>query len=218
AYAGVLLLFFVIFGGGLAVAMGVVEEKVSRIVEILLATVKPAHLLWGKILGVGVVQIVSTVLLAATALVTATATGLLTIPDVAYTMVGVSSVWLVLGFLFFASLYAATGAMVSRQEEINSASWPLMVAAMGALYAAIFGMQAPDSTIIRVLAWIPPFSSTVVPMRVATGDASWTEVAGSFLVMAFATGLAVWIAGRIYRRSVLLTGLRVPWKTALGRV
>ncbi|WP_132992731.1 ABC transporter permease [Gordonia zhaorongruii] len=216
AYVGSLLMFMTIFGGGMAVAVGVVEEKVSRIVELLLATVKPAQLLWGKILGIGIVQIASTLVLAAAGLVTALATDLLTIPSVAYAMVGVSAAWLLLGFLFFAALYAATGAMVSRQEEINSASWPLMVVAMGALYAGIFGVYSPDTTLMRVLAWIPPFSSTVVPVRVATGYAGWLEVVGSLLVMTVVTALAVWLAGRIYRRSVLLTGSRVSWKTALG--
>ncbi|MCF8608883.1 ABC transporter permease [Gordonia sp. HY285] len=217
SYVGSVLMFMMIFGGGMAVAVGVVEEKVSRIVEILLATVKPGHLLWGKILGIGVVQMASTLLFAAAALITAQVTGVLTVPDVAATMLGVSVIWLLLGFAFFSALYAATGAMVSRQEEINSASWPLMILAMGALYAGIFGIGAPDSTAIRILAWIPPFSSTVVPMRVATGYATWMEVLGSCIVMAVVTGIAVWIAGRIYRRSVLLTGSRVPWKTALGK-
>ncbi|WP_336819697.1 ABC transporter permease [Gordonia sp. MMO-8] len=217
SYVGTILMFLVIFGGGMAVAVGVVEEKVSRIVEILLATVKPAQLLWGKILGIGIVQIASTLVLAAVGLVTARATGLLTIPDVAYSMVGVSMIWLLLGFLFFAALYAATGAMVSRQEEINSAAWPLMIVAMGAMYAGIFGISAPDSGVMRVLAWIPPFSSTVVPMRVATGYGDWVEVAGSAFLMALVTGFAVWISGQIYRRSVLMTGSRVSWKRALGR-
>ncbi|GEE00507.1 ABC transporter permease [Gordonia spumicola] len=217
SYVGTVLMFLVIFGGGMAVAVGVVEEKVSRIVEILLATVKPSQLLWGKILGIGVVQIISTLALAAVGLITARATGLLTIPDVAYSMVGVSAIWLLLGFLFFSALYAATGAMVSRQEEINSAAWPLMIVAMGTMYSGIFGISAPDSSVMRVLAWIPPFSSTVVPMRVATGYADWMEVAGSALIMAAVTALAVWISGRIYRRSVLMTGSRVSWKKALGR-
>ena len=216
SYVGSVLMFMMIFGGGMAVAVGVVEEKVSRIVEILLATVKPGHLLWGKIIGIGAVQMASTLLFAAAALITASLTGLLTVPDVAAAMLGVSVIWLLLGFVFFAALYAATGAMVSRQEEINSASWPLMILAMGALYAGIFGIGSPDSSVIRILAWIPPFSSTVVPMRVATGYATWIEVVGSCILMAAVTGVAVWVAGRIYRRSVLMTGSRVPWKTALG--
>ncbi|MFC3242461.1 ABC transporter permease [Gordonia humi] len=217
SYVGTLLMFMMVFGGGMAVAVGVVEEKVSRIVEILLATVKPGHLLWGKILGIGIVQMASTLLFAAAGFITATATGLLTIPSVAGAMLGVSIVWLILGFLFFAALYAATGAMVSRQEEINSASWPLMIIAMATLYAGIFGITSPGSSLMSVLAWIPPFSSTVIPMRVATDESSWFEVAGSCVVMAVVTAIAVWVAGRIYRRSVLLTGARVPWKTALGK-
>lgn len=213
---GLFLMMSVIMGGGMMVAVGVVEEKTSRIVEILLATVKPAHLLWGKILGIGVLSFAQTILLGVTAFATGMATGLLTIPDLALTMAGVSLLWMLVGFLFFATLYAATGAMVSRQEEINGAAWPLMILVMGVLYASVFGMQAPDSTIMRVLAWVPPFSSSVVPMRVATGHASAVEIWGSFALMSAVCAVAVWASGGIYRRTVMRTGSRVAWKDALG--
>ena len=216
ATVGVMLLILTVFGGGMAVAAGIIEEKTSRIVEILLATIKPARLLWGKILGIGVVMIGSTLLTAAVGLVAAVATGLVGSFAVAGTVIAASLIWLVLGFLFYAVLYAATGAMLSRQEELNSTTWPLTAAALGTFYAVLFGAGTPDSTLFQWLAWIPPFSAGIQPLRIADGSASVFEIVGSIAVMVVVTALAVAAAGRIYQRSVLNVGARVGWREALG--
>ncbi|MDV7100095.1 ABC transporter permease, partial [Gordonia amicalis] len=106
ALVGVVLLITAIMMGGTMVAVGVVEEKTSRVVELLLATIKPLHLLWGKIIGIGTVALAQVVLLGATALIAGTATGILTLPGAAVGMFAAVIAWFVLGFLFFASLYA----------------------------------------------------------------------------------------------------------------
>lgn len=216
AIFGVMLLIMTVFGGGVTIATGVIEEKTSRIVEILLATVRPARLLWGKILGVGVVMIGSTLLTAAVAMVAAIATGLVTSFAVAGTVVAASIVWLFLGFLFYAVLYAGTGAMLTRQEELAGTTWPLSTAALATFYAVLFGAGSPDSTLFQWLAWIPPFSAGIQPVRIADGSASVAEIIGSMVVMAVVCAFAVAGAGRIYHRSVLQVGARVRWRDALG--
>lgn len=213
---GVILLILTVFGGGVTIATGVIEEKTSRIVEILLATVKPARLLWGKILGVGVVMIGSTLLTAAVAMVTAVATGLVTSFAVAGSVIAASIVWLLLGFVFYSVLYAGTGAMLSRQEELAGTTWPLSTAALATFYAVIFGAGSPDSTLFQWLAWIPPFSAGVQPIRIADGSASAVEIVGSIAIMIAVCSVAVAGAGRIYHRSVLTVGTRVGWRDALG--
>ena len=70
-------------------------------------------------------------------------------------------IWFVLGFVFFATLYAATGAVVSRQEELGSSSAPLTILAMAVVYSAYFGIGSLDSTLMQTLAWIPPFSASM---------------------------------------------------------
>ncbi|MBM7368216.1 ABC transporter permease [Gordonia hydrophobica] len=216
AIFGVMLLIMTVFGGGVTIATGVIEEKSSRIVEILLATVKPARLLWGKILGVGAVMIGSTLLTAVIGLVAAIATGLVTSFAVAGTVIAASTVWLFLGFLFYAVLYAGTGAMLSRQEELAGTTWPLSTAALGTFYAVLFGAGSPDSVLFQWLAWIPPFSAGIQPIRIADGSASVVEIVGSLAVMVVVCALAVAGAGRIYHRSVLQVGARVKWREALG--
>lgn len=215
ALTGVSLLMFAVLQGGSLVAAGVVEEKTSRVVELLLATIKPLHLLWGKIVGIGLMAFGQVVLLGGTALIAALATGLLDVPATAGSMFAAVVVWFILGFLFFATLYAATGAVVSRQEELGSSSAPLTILAMAVIYAAIFGINALDSTLMQTLAWIPPFSASIMPMRIATGDASTFQVIGTIVLMIIACAIATWLAARIYQRNILRTGARVKWMEAI---
>ncbi|WP_396349822.1 ABC transporter permease, partial [Gordonia amicalis] len=110
---------------------------------------------------------------------------------------------------------AATGAIVSRQEELSSASFPLTVLAMAVMYAGIFGVQALDSTLIKVLSWIPPFSAALMPMRIASGDTDTLQIVLTLLIMAVVCALATWVAARIYQRSILRTGSRLGWGEVL---
>ncbi|MFT4126654.1 MAG: ABC transporter permease [Gordonia sp. (in: high G+C Gram-positive bacteria)] len=215
ALIGSMLLMIAVMTGGSMVAVGVVEEKTSRIVEILLATVKPLHLLWGKIIGIGAIALAQVVLLGATALIAGIATGLLTIAGTALTMFGAVIAWFILGFLFFAILYGATGALVARQEELNSASAPLTMLALAAIYSGTFGVAALDSTLISVLSWIPPFSAVLMPIRIATGDTDTLQVVATFGIMIVVCALATWMSARIYERSILRTGSRVRWSEVL---
>ncbi|MCX6467798.1 MAG: ABC transporter permease [Corynebacteriales bacterium] len=215
AYVGVILLLFAIMTGGGMVSAGVVEEKTSRVVELLLATIRPLHLLWGKILGIGAITFGQLVVLGGAGLITASVTGLLTVPGAAVSMLAAVVVWFLLGFLFFATLYAATGAMVSRQEELGSTAAPLTILSLGVLYAGIFGINALDSTFIKVLSWIPPFSASLMPMRIAAGETDTVQVIGTVVIMVVACLAAVWAASRIYQRSILQTGSKVRWADAL---
>ncbi|AFR47821.1 ABC transporter permease [Gordonia sp. KTR9] len=215
ALVGVILLVTAIMMGGTMVAVGVVEEKTSRVVELLLATIKPLHLLWGKIIGIGAVALSQVLLLGATALIAGTATGILTLPSAAIGMFAAVIAWFLLGFLFFASLYAATGAIVSRQEELNSSSAPLTFLAVAVMYSGIFGAQSMDSTFVQVLSWIPPFSAALMPMRIATGDTDAVQIIVTFGLMGAACAAATWIAARIYQRSILRTGSRIGWGEVL---
>jgi ABC-2 type transport system permease protein len=215
ALVGVSLLMFAVLQGGSMVAAGVVEEKTSRVVELLLATIKPLHLLWGKIVGIGLMAFAQVVLLGGTALIAALATGILDVPTAAGSMFAAVVIWFVLGFVFFATLYAATGAVVSRQEELGSSSAPLTILAMAVVYSAYFGIGSLDSTLMQTLAWIPPFSASIMPVRIATGDATVVQVIVTIVLMMIACAVAAWLAARIYQRNILRTGARVKWKEAI---
>ena len=125
--AGILYVTMVIYGQ--LVAAGVIEEKSNRIVEILLATVRPWQLMLGKIIGIGLVALVQVVLVAGVALVLASATKLVSIPTLGVDVVISGIVWFVLGYLMYALLYAAVGSMVSRQEDVASVAMPVTLRA-----------------------------------------------------------------------------------------
>lgn len=217
AYVAVFLLFFSVYLYGIYVAMGVVEEKSSRVVELLLSTIRPLDLLVGKVLGIGAVGLVQLVLVGGTALVTALATGLVTVGGTAVAVYVFSVIWYVLGFVFFAVLYAALGSLVSRQEDVNAATMPLNLLAFAMFFVAQSALSDPEAPWIEVLSWIPPFSSTLMPMRIAAGVTEPVQIAGTIVIMGVATAVAAVFAARIYHDSVLNTGGRRSLRQALGR-
>ncbi|MBM7368215.1 ABC transporter permease [Gordonia hydrophobica] len=215
AMVGLILLTYAIMQAGPAVSTGVIEEKSSRIVEILLAAVRPGALMAGKIIGIGLVSLLQLVLIGAAALLTVTATGLLTLPTVALSTALIALVGFVLGYLFFAALFAAAGSMVSRIEDSAGTVLPVTMFAFVSVYSGLFVVINPDSALAPYLTWIPPFSVSAVPIRIALGELSLLGAVGPTALMAAATAGCIWVAARIYRHSVLYSGAKVSWGQAL---
>jgi len=215
AFTAMLLMFFQILMFGLYVAMGVVEEKSSRVVEVLLATIKPLHLLWGKVLGIGAVGLLQLAAYGVVGLGAGIGTGLVTVTGLAVGVFASVLVWFVLGFAFFAVSYAAAGSLVSRQEDVNSAATPITMVVMVSYVAAQVTVQDPSGTVAAVMSWIPPFSAMLMPLRIAAGTTSTGQIVGSAMLMLLATAALAVVSARIYERSVLRTGKRVGWSEAL---
>ena len=216
ALVGTLLLFFSLSGYGQLVATGVVEEKQSRVVELLLATIKPWQLLAGKVLGLGAVGLLQLVILGAIALALGGGVGLLTVPSAAIGMFVMVIVWYLLGFFLFAALYAAVGSTVSRQEELNSVVAPMILLLL-VPFLLVFNLlpNDPRNGLTTVLSFVPFFSQTIMPARYALGVASLGEVAIAAVLALVAIAVVVRVAGRVYANSVLRTGARVGWREAL---
>ncbi|MGB2950573.1 MAG: ABC transporter permease, partial [Rhodococcus sp. (in: high G+C Gram-positive bacteria)] len=215
--AAVFILYAQIIGFGMYVAMGVVEEKSSRVVELLLSTVRPLQLLWGKILGIGAVGILQLALYGVAGVGAGLATGVLTVTGTAISVFVGTLGWFVLGFAFFAVLYAAGGSMVSRQEDVNSTTMPLLVLIMAMFFAAFYSVGDPESTLSNVLSWIPPFSAVMMPLRIAAGVAPLYQIVGTVLIMAATTAALAVVAAKIYQRSILRIGKTVTWREAFAR-
>jgi ABC-2 type transport system permease protein len=216
AIVGTILLFISLSGYGQLVATGVVEEKQSRVVELLLATIKPWELLAGKIVGLGAVGLVNLVILGGVAAAGGTAFGLLTRPAAAVGMFAMVIVWYLLGFFLFAALYAAIGSTVSRQEELNTVVAPMIFVLLVPFILTVNLLPGdPRSPLATVLSYVPFFSQTVMPARYALGAAALWEVAVAAVIAVLAIVVVVRIAGRVYRNSVLRTGARVSLREAL---
>jgi ABC-2 type transport system permease protein len=205
----VMLLFFLLLYSAIYVAMGVVEEKGSRIVEILLAAVRPWQLLGGKIVGLGVLGFISLLAVIAAGLAGALVSGGVELPP-GMTGIVVSAVaWFILGYAFFSSLAAALGALVSRQEDLNSVLSPLTMLMTLTYLVAYFAAVEPTGTVARVLSIVPPFSAMVMPVRTAASDVPLLEIAASVVLMLAAVVGMVLLGARIYERAVLRTGARL---------
>jgi ABC-2 type transport system permease protein len=213
--AGILYTTMVIYGQ--LVAAGVIEEKSNRIVEILLATVRPWQLMLGKVIGIGLIALVQVVLIAVVALVLASATKLVSIPTLGVDVVISGVVWFVLGYLMYALIFAAAGSMVSRQEDVTSVALPVILVLVAAWIIALT-VAAPDpgSTATTVFSFIPLMSPVIMPVRIAAGVAPFWQVAISVVLVIATIVLVAAIAGRIYRNSVLRVGGRVKFSDALG--
>ncbi|MCX6466269.1 MAG: ABC transporter permease [Pseudonocardiales bacterium] len=210
ALVGTALLFFSVSGYGQLVATGVVEEKQSRVVELLLSTIKPWQLLSGKVLGLGAVGLLQLVILGAIAVAAAAVSGLLAVPAAAAGMFAMVVVWYLLGFFLFAALYAALGSTVSRQEELGTLVAPMIFLLLIPFIMVVNLLpNDPRNGLAAVLSFVPFFSQTIMPARYALGAAPLWEVGVSALIAVVAIVVVVRLAGRVYANSILRTGSRV---------
>jgi ABC-2 type transport system permease protein len=220
AYVGILLIFMSIYLYGYGVATGVAEEKGSRIMEILVNAATPFQLMAGKILGIGAAGLSQMTVFVAVgigalllqtpikeALLGSNTGGLnLDITSSSITLLLLLLVYFILGFLLYASLFAAMGALVKRQEEVqNAVQIPMWLFLIGYL-ASLFGLANPDAIWVTVMSFIPFWTPTMMLMRIAMGNVTWWGIALSIALMMVAIFICTMISARIYRYGVLMYG------------
>jgi ABC-2 type transport system permease protein len=201
---------------GQLIAQGVVEEKASRVVELLLATVRPWQLMAGKVVGLGVIGLAQFGLIVAAGAGTALAMGEVSIPASAVAGTALWGVaWLVIGFYSYALLFAATASLASRQEDAAPAVAPVSLVLIAAWVIGVSVLPAnPGNPLVKVLSMIPLFAPVQMPMRVALGAPGW-EVGLSLGLSAVLLVVLAWLAGVVYSNSVLRTGTRIRLREAL---
>jgi ABC-2 type transport system permease protein len=217
AVYGLILIFVLLSQYGTWILMGVVEEKSSRVVEVLLAAIRPWELLTGKVLGIGAVALGQGALLVAVALGLAGAVGSDLVRGTAPMEVLTVLCWLVLGYAFYCWVYAAGGALAERQEHVQALAFPLQIPILFGYIASISAIgSASPSTFVKVLAYLPPTAPFAMSVLVALGSVAWWQfVASALLSVASTIGVAV-VAAAIYRRAILLTGRRVRLREILA--
>jgi ABC-2 type transport system permease protein len=193
-----------------SVATGVAIEKSNRVSEVLLAIVPARHLLFGKVMGVAIVGLVSLAAGALPIVVSVTAGG--SLPDgIGGTVLG-STAWFVMGLALYLTAAGALGALVDRQEEVGATIAPLSTVLIAAY---LVGVSSPDSPVATVLAYVPFTSPMVMPARIALGVASPVEMAVS-LVLGVLTVIAISrLAALVYRRAIVRTGRKVGLRQVL---
>lgn len=200
---------------GPTIAQSVVEEKQTRIVEILLAAVPTRALFTGKIVGTSILAFGQIALIAAMAIIGLTVTG----QDELLVGLGSAVLWFVvffvIGFVMIAALFAATGAMVSRLEDIGSTTTPVMMLVMIPYFLVIFFNDNP--LIVTILSYVPFSAAVGMPLRLFLGTAEWWEPLLALGILVVSTVLLIGVGVRIYERSLLKLGARVSWREALSR-
>ena len=198
--------------------VGVMEEKASRVVEVLLATVRPVQLLAGKVLGIGLAALLQAGLVVAFALILADAVGSDILHGTAPIVVVASLVWLVLAYAFYSWVFAAAGAMAERQDQAQSLSLPLSVPIIvGYVLALVNAGPGPTSLLVKIFAYLPPTAPFAMPLLVAKGEVAWWGFCIASLVSVASTVVVARFAGTVYQRAVLQTGRRIRVREVLAR-
>lgn len=204
-----LLLFY-----GNYVAQGIVEEKASRVIEVLLSTVRPTSVLYGKILGLAVLGIIQSLVIAGVGLVAAGILLEVTIPTEAYATLALALAWYVLGFVLYASVFAVSASLVSRQEDLGATTAPPILVIIGAFFAAQNSLQEPDSTFSLVASLVPFTAPLVQPLRYGAQVIDWWEVPVAIGLCLATIAVLVPAAARFYAGSALRFGGRVKLRDA----
>ena len=214
AFIGVLLLYGQLFGYGLWVATGVIEEKASRIVEMLLSAIRPRQLLAGKIIGVGVLGLAQLITIAGFAICLAFATGARFHTSTAIWAALLVIGWFILGYAFYASLFAAAGSLVSRMEELQNVIVPINLTILVSFIISIGSLQDPNSTLAIVASILPVSSALAMPVRIVLGAATGWQIALSLTLLIGSAVALVPVGARLYAGAVLRTGSRVKLRDA----
>ncbi len=213
----VVLIYIAIVMFGQFVLVGVMEEKSNRVVEVVLSRARPTEVLAGKVVGIGLLGLIEMAALGVAGWVTVRTVhvaGLESLPPIGFGTVIAMLGWFVLGYVFYAVVYAALGATVSRQEDSQGAAFLPTMLLLPGYFIGLRAAENPDNVWVRVGSLLPPWSPVVMPARIAIGTASWWEVVLAVaLLLLSAWGLTV-LGGRIYTGAILRIGRKVPWREA----
>ncbi|HEX7835858.1 MAG TPA: ABC transporter permease [Kofleriaceae bacterium] len=218
-YALAYILFLVITGYAVAVMRSVVQEKTSRVMELMVATVKPRSLMAGKILGVGgagLVQVAVWLGIAALALsyrdqvlgAVGVSAGHASLPPLTLDQIAIALGFFVLGYFFYASMYAAVGAMVSTEQDTQQVQLPVTLLLVVGLVSVTSVSGDPRGLTAGIMTAIPFWSPLLMPMRYVLGGATPLDVVISLAILLVSTVLIARAAAKIYRIGVLMYGKR----------
>ena len=219
AAAIAVMLYIAILVHGQSVLRGVLEEKTTRVAEVVVASVRPEVLLAGKVIGIGAVGLTQIVVWILSGLAMARwrapimrAVGLpeipLALPEITAGALVLLAIFFLLGFILYAAVFAAVGGMVSSEQEAQQAAQPLMLIVFAPLILMQPVLLNPTTGLARAAGWIPFTAPIIMPLRLSLVEVPASEIAISLAASVIACGVAVWVAARIYRVGVLMYGKR----------
>jgi len=218
AFALTLYMMFLVYGQ--MIARGVLEEKTSDIVEIMVSSVRPREMMMGKILGVGAVGLTQVaiwgvVILAFSLYGLASAAPALAEMGVDLTnfefpwfLTVMALVYFLLGYLFYAGMFAGAGAMLGNEQDVQQVMLPVVLPIVVPIMVLPAVVETPDAMWVVILSLIPYFSPILMTVRIAVGHAETWQVVLSVALLVVSVGVVARVAGRIYRLGILMKGKR----------
>ena len=214
-----LLLYMVTFVYGLNVLRGVLEEKQTRVAEVVVASIPAQRLLLGKVLGIGAVGLTQVLIWIGTSAALWQARGPVlsrfgvdaapfALPDVTATSLALLLAFFLLGFLLYASLFAVVGAMVNSEQEAQQAQTPVVLLLVSTIVFAQGIVMDPETPFARIISLLPHAAPIVMPLRMTVTTVPAWELAASLVSVALGALASLWLAGRIYRVGLLMYGKR----------
>jgi ABC-2 type transport system permease protein len=220
AIIGLMLLYISILMFGQFVMMGVMEEKQTRVVEVVLSRVKPTQVLIGKVVGIGLLGLIQIVALGGAVLFTLSVVDLMDIDltGIGLKVFGLLILWYLLGYTFYSFMYGALGATISRQEDMQGVAMLPVLLILPGFFLGQMALINPEGWLPRVASFIPIWSPMVMAVRSIASDVPIWEVTLAIALVGVTTYGLVRFGGRIYRGAILHTGsktkLRAAWRSA----
>jgi len=225
-YAVGLILYMVILLYGINVMRSVLEEKQTRIIEVLVSSLRPFQLMMGKVLGVGGVGLFQFLIWMGVGYgmvhyrarilgwfhVPAEAINAVVLPAISTELMTMVIVYFLLGYLLYAALFAVVGASVNTDTEAQQAQQPVMMLLVAALIVSFGALGDPSGQLAVTTSLVPLSSPIIMPVRVATSDVPISQVGLSLAILAATVLLVVWASARVYRIGILMYGKRPSLK------
>ena len=207
---GVILIFMMLSQYNTWIMIGVMEEKSSRVIEVLLSAVRPMRLLTGKVVGIGLAALLQASVAIAFAMVLATSVGSHLLQGTTFSVIAATLVWLLLGYGFYCWVYAAAGSLAERQDQVQSLALPLSLPmVVGYVVALTAVTSSSPSLLVQIFSYIPLTAPFTMPVLVGLGDVSLWQVILSAAISIGSTVVVARVATGVYQRAILRTGARV---------
>jgi ABC-2 type transport system permease protein len=223
--AFVLYMMLVIYGQ--QILRGVMEEKTTRVAEVVISSVSTDVLLAGKVIGVGAASLTQMVIWAISSVIVYNGRGAILaslhvpnvqipLPHIDFVIALLLLLFFLLGFIFYAALFAAMGSTVSNEQDVQQASMPVMLLLIASIVFVQPILLDPTSSFSKVMSWLPFSAPILMPLRMTMIQVSWMEIAGTLAGMLAGCVLVTWLAARIYRVGMLMYGKRPSFRE-MGR-
>lgn len=206
-FLGVIIMFMAILMTGQVLLIGVAEEKNSRVAEVVLGAMRPRWLLLGKVIAIGVIGLFEVLLTGALVLFVGGSLDTIELPAATGGAVAVVVLWFLLGFAFYATVYAAAGALVARHQNAANAAGPInLVVMIGYFIGVISATGVQTNVVLKIASLTPPLAPTTMPLRMIQGTAEVWEIVVSIGLIVVAAYLMILVAERVYSGGLLMSG------------